>query len=70
MYIRKYMNKKVLQENAGIKADTYIDKMYFDSSELIGENNTLIEYIKYLNQGQSLGILLSFVTLVWVLCRR
>jgi hypothetical protein len=42
-YLRKYMNKKVLQENAGIKTDTIIDKMYFDSSELIREINTLIE---------------------------
>ena len=37
------MNKKILQGNAGIKTDTIIDKMYFDSSELIREINTLIE---------------------------
>jgi hypothetical protein len=37
------MNKKIIQENAGFKTDTIVDKMYFDSSELIREINTLID---------------------------
>jgi hypothetical protein len=42
-YIYKYMNKKILQENSGFKTDTIVDEMYFDSSELIREINTLID---------------------------
>jgi hypothetical protein len=37
------MNKKILQELAGVKTDIYIDKRYFDSSEWIREISTLIE---------------------------
>ena len=37
------MNKKILQDLAEVKADTYIDKRYFDSSEWIREISTLIE---------------------------
>jgi DNA-binding XRE family transcriptional regulator len=37
------MTKKILQGNAGIKTDTILDKMYFDSSELVREINTLVE---------------------------
>jgi hypothetical protein len=42
-YKYKFMNKKILRGKSGIKTDTYIEKRYFDSSELIREINTLIE---------------------------
>lgn len=35
--------KKILQENKGVKTDTFIDKIYCDSSELIKEMNLIFE---------------------------
>lgn len=35
--------KKILQNNQGVKTDTFLDKVYCDSSELVKEINHLIK---------------------------